>query len=72
MTRFSWFGELQGLGGASQNQFEWAVLLRVAVLVWCLVAWIRREPEPIVIEPPALDDGPEAVPAAPRPPPLPA
>ena len=53
VTRFSWFGEMQGLGGASQGPFEVAVLVRTLVLLWCLVAWIRREPEPIVIELPA-------------------
>jgi hypothetical protein len=30
--------------------FEAMVLLRALVLVWCLVSWIRREPEPIEIE----------------------
>jgi hypothetical protein len=71
VTRFSWFGEMQGLGGASQNQFEMAVLFRTLVLLWCLIAWIRREPEPIVIELPAPADGTEDVEAVAEPPPMP-
>lgn len=50
VTRFTWFGRLQGADGASQELFEAMVLLRAVVLVWCLVAWIRREAEPIEIE----------------------
>jgi uncharacterized membrane protein len=50
VTRFSWFGRLEGGSGASQESFEVMVLLRTAVLVWCVVAWIRRSPEPIEIE----------------------
>jgi uncharacterized membrane protein len=49
-TRFTWFGRQQGAAGASQGMFEAMVLLRALVLVWCLVSWIRREPEPIEIE----------------------
>jgi uncharacterized membrane protein len=61
VTRFSWFGQMEGLGGASQGQFQIAVLLRALVLVWCLIAWIRREPEPIVIEVPTHPGDPEDV-----------
>jgi uncharacterized membrane protein len=50
VTRFTWFGRQQGAAGASQGMFEAMVLLRAAVLVWCVVSWIRREPEPIEIE----------------------
>ena len=50
VTRFSWFGRLQGAPGASQELFEVMVVLRALVLVWCLVAWLRREAEPIEIE----------------------
>ena len=50
VTRFTWFGRLQGASGASQELFEAMVLLRAAVLVWCVVTWIRREPEPLEIE----------------------
>ena len=59
VTRFTWFGQMQGLGGASQGQFEVAVLLRTLVLLWCLVAWIRREPGPIAIELPAPAEDPD-------------
>ncbi len=34
------------MNGVSFGMFELAVLARAAVLVWCLVAWIRRQPEP--------------------------
>ncbi len=50
VTRFSWFGRLQGAPGSSQELFEVMVLLRAAVLMWCVVSWIRREHEPIEIE----------------------
>ncbi len=50
VTRFSWFGRLQGAPGSSQALFEVMVLLRAAVLIWCVVSWIRREHEPIEIE----------------------
>ena len=50
VTRFSWFGRLQGASGSSQALFEVMVLLRAAVLLWCVVSWIRREHEPIEIE----------------------
>ena len=67
VTRFTWFGRLQGAPGSSQALFEVMVMLRAAVLVWCVVAWILREHEPIELErrrrasPPALEA--EAVPA---------
>lgn len=67
VTRFTWFGRLQGAPGSSQALFEVMVLLRAAVLVWCVVEWILREHEPIELErrrradPPALEV--EAVPA---------
>lgn len=50
VTRFTWFGRLQGAPGASQELFEVMVLLRALVLVGCVIAWIRREPEPLDIE----------------------
>ena len=50
VTRFSWFGRLQGAPGSSQALFEVMVLVRAAVLIWCVVSWIRREHEPIEIE----------------------
>jgi uncharacterized membrane protein len=49
-SRFTWFGHQQGASGASQGMFEAMVLLRALVLLWCVVSWIRREPEPIEIE----------------------
>lgn len=66
-TRFTWFGRQQGASGASQGMFEAMVLLRAVVLVWCVVSWIRREPEPIEIERRSRDvprePDPEVVPA---------
>jgi uncharacterized membrane protein len=48
VTRFWWFGELGGTRGwPPQWVFELMVVLRAAVLVWCLLAWIRREPDPV-------------------------
>jgi uncharacterized membrane protein len=45
-TRFSWFGALigldAGLAGAPIGAFEIAVLARAAVLVVCVIAWVRR------------------------------
>jgi hypothetical protein len=54
VTRFRWFLQLadppQGL---PRWTFEAAVLVRAAVLVWALVAWVRREHEALpVIEAP--------------------
>lgn len=67
VTRFSWFGRMQGTWGASQELFEAMLLLRAAVLIWCVVLWIRREVEPLEIERRARDRpttaGTEAVPA---------
>jgi uncharacterized membrane protein len=50
VTRFTWFGRLEGADGASQGLFETMILLRAAVLVWLVVLWIRRPPEPLEIE----------------------
>ena len=50
VTRFTWFGRLEGAPGASQELFEVMVLVRAAVLVWCVVSWIRREHTPTEIE----------------------
>ena len=33
-----------------QWTFEWAVLVRAAVLAWCLIAWVRRRPEALPVE----------------------
>ena len=54
VTRFSWFGRLTGAGeGMPLEWFEYAILIRAAVLVICLIAWIRRDPEGAPV--PALD-----------------
>ena len=50
VTRFRGSDGLQGAPGSSQALFEVMVLLRAAVLLWCVVSWIRREHEPIEIE----------------------
>jgi uncharacterized membrane protein len=42
LTRFSFFGDLTGIGGLPQWVFETAVAIRAAVLVWCVVAWVRE------------------------------
>jgi uncharacterized membrane protein len=42
LTRFSFFGELTGAGGTPRWVFETAVVVRAAVLVWCVVAWVRE------------------------------
>jgi uncharacterized membrane protein len=53
VTRFWWFGHLEGLTGVEQWMFELAVVLRAAVLAICLVLWIRREPEALPTAAPA-------------------
>jgi uncharacterized membrane protein len=50
VTRFWWFGRLQGGWGTPQTWFEVMVVLRALVLVWCLVAWIREQHQPLPIE----------------------
>jgi len=42
LTRFSFFGEMTGVGGLPQGVFEAAVLVRAGVLIWCVVAWVRE------------------------------
>jgi uncharacterized membrane protein len=55
VTRFSYFGELTGVGGLPFGAFEIAIALRTLILVWCVVAWARRPtielPEPEAIAP---------------------
>jgi uncharacterized membrane protein len=60
LTRFSWFGRYTDLGGLPIGAFEVAVLVRAAILVWCLVAWVRsREADPVPFaHAPALADVP--------------
>jgi uncharacterized membrane protein len=43
VTRFTWFGRLSGFGGAPLGAFEIATVVRAAVLVACLVAWVLRD-----------------------------
>jgi hypothetical protein len=42
LTRFSFFGDLTGVGGLPQGVFEIMLLLRAGVLIWCVVAWVRE------------------------------
>jgi uncharacterized membrane protein len=41
-TRFSWFGRYSGIGGLPLGAFEIAIVVRTAVLLWCLAGWIRQ------------------------------
>jgi uncharacterized membrane protein len=41
VTRFSWFGRYDGVGGLPIGAFEVAVVVRAVVLVWCVVEWTR-------------------------------
>jgi len=45
VTRFSWFGRYTGieggLSGIPVGVFEMAVVVRAAILVWCVVWWLR-------------------------------
>lgn len=64
VTRFRWFLQLSVPDeGNSQAVFEIAVLVRAAVLVWCLIEWIRREHEPLPARMPAPWGHAETVPA---------
>ena len=42
VTRFSYFGRLIGVGGLPFGAFEIAIAVRTLILVWCVVAWVRR------------------------------
>jgi uncharacterized membrane protein len=47
ITRFSFFGTLQGRSGVSYSVVALALVLRAAALGWVLVEWVRtREPAP--------------------------
>lgn len=50
LTRFSFFGDLTGVGGVPQWIFETAVVIRAGVLVWCLVAWVREPSRRLPVE----------------------
>ena len=50
LTRFWFFGTLVGVMEAPQQwMFEVAVLARAAILVWCLVGWVRTDPAPLAL-----------------------
>jgi uncharacterized membrane protein len=51
VTRFEFFGDYTGIGGLPRWVFETAVVVRAAVLVWCLVAWVREPPRRLPVEP---------------------
>jgi uncharacterized membrane protein len=42
ITRFSWFARLSDLGGLPIGAFQVALVVRDAVLILCLVAWVLR------------------------------
>jgi uncharacterized membrane protein len=50
LTRFSFFGSHTGIGGLPQWVFETAVVIRAAVLVWCVVAWVREPSRRLAVE----------------------
>jgi uncharacterized membrane protein len=50
MTRFWFFGKMAGRFGVTQGWFELMVLVRAAVLVWCVIAWVRLEHRALPIE----------------------
>ncbi|MGH2681163.1 MAG: glycosyltransferase family 87 protein [Actinomycetota bacterium] len=50
LTRFSFFGELSGVGGVPQWVFEAAVVVRAAILVWCVVGWVREPSRRLPVE----------------------
>ena len=68
VTRFWWFGKLQGDWGTPQTWFEAMVVVRALVLLWCVVAWVREPHRPLVLEeleavhaePESGDAGPDA------------
>ena len=42
VTRFSFFGDLSGYGGLPFGAFEIAIAARALILIWAVVAWVRR------------------------------
>ena len=71
VTRFEWFGRYSGFGGPPQWLFETAVIIRAVVLLWCVLAWVRRPNEPLLIELASAASSPGAA-NAPEPAPEPA
>jgi uncharacterized membrane protein len=54
ITRFWWFSNLSGSWGPPEWVFQAMVLLRAAVLIWCVVAWVRLPYRPLPIEDPPM------------------
>jgi uncharacterized membrane protein len=50
VTRFWFFGDLEGGWGVPQGVFEAMVLVRLGVLLWCVATWVRMPTEPLEIE----------------------
>jgi uncharacterized membrane protein len=71
-TRFSWFGTLSGLdgglAGAPLGAFEVGVVVRAAILVLCVIAWVRRSQVPAEADGPPVPAGIEADRGRPEPP----
>ncbi len=42
VTRFSFFGRLTGIGGLPFGAFEVAIAVRMLILIWCVIGWVRR------------------------------
>ena len=42
VTRFSFFGRLTGVGGLPFGAFEIAIAVRMVILIWCVIGWVRR------------------------------
>lgn len=42
VTRFSFFGDLSGYGGLPFGAFEIAIAARAVILIWAVIAWVRR------------------------------
>ncbi|MGZ5301770.1 MAG: hypothetical protein ACXWEJ_08105, partial [Actinomycetota bacterium] len=42
VTRFSFFGDLTGVGGLPFGAFEIAIAVRTLGVVWSVVTWVRR------------------------------
>jgi hypothetical protein len=55
ITRFTFFGAL-GSGSASYTPFAISVLVRAAILVWCLAAWARSTEMPASLARPPTED----------------
>ena len=56
LTEFGWLGHSKGITGGLTDiptgVFELMVVVRAAILVLCIVAWVRRgEPAPSLAEP---------------------